>query len=491
LTPSPDNSLGTLKKVLVNAGFTAEAIGRSAPFASTPSNDPIARAMERTSEPTVFNTLLRLFVIGGTVSPAAATEALAPLAVDDLVAAGVLDVSDGGVTAVFAIDPFGDLLIVNDFRDRCRMRGETRDAVLGIGASTRLVAGITVRRGGERVLDIGTGQGFQAALAAGHAREVIATDINARALRAARMTAAVNGYEIDFREGSLFEPVVGMKGRFDLIVSNPAYVVAPRHDVVAFSGDAQDNSLVEQVFRQIPDYLCEGGYGCLMGSWGHQDERDWSDRPRRWLANAGCDLLLIRSRAQSARQYATQWIDESEGIAGIGSTPPLPVWLEYFERLGLGAFSTCAAVIRKRRGGSNWTATEACLEQRVSQAGDQVQRLFAGRTHLSELARPEQVLDSRLVFTGPHEIVDRRRATGGQWRSASTTLRQTDGFEFSVAVDTAAASLLAALDGARTPRQVITSMASARGGDIGRAMVQTAPLLRRMLELGYVTPAAG
>ena len=68
---------------------------------------------------------------------------------------------------------------------------------------------LTVRDRVGSALDLGTGCGVQALHLAGHADQVVATDVNERALRLTRFNAALNGVEIDARAGSIFEPVRG------------------------------------------------------------------------------------------------------------------------------------------------------------------------------------------------------------------------------------------------------------------------------------------
>lgn len=77
----------------------------------------------------------------------------------------------------------------------------------------------------ESALDVGTGSGAIAiALAAEElARSVTATDLSADALDVARMNARACGQTgIDFRRGSLLDPVGGLT--FDLVLSNPPYL---------------------------------------------------------------------------------------------------------------------------------------------------------------------------------------------------------------------------------------------------------------------------
>lgn len=81
------------------------------------------------------------------------------------------------------------------------------------------------------VLDLGTGSGVCAVFAAAHAQRVVAVDINAAAVRCARVNALLNRLEdkIEVRHGDLFQPVAGQ--RFDLILFNPPFLPGePRDD---------------------------------------------------------------------------------------------------------------------------------------------------------------------------------------------------------------------------------------------------------------------
>ncbi len=76
------------------------------------------------------------------------------------------------------------------------------------------------------MLDLGTGSGVLGLRGASHCDRVTAVDINPRALMFAGFNAHLNFVDnIELLEGSWFEPVAGR--RFDLIVSNPPYVVSP------------------------------------------------------------------------------------------------------------------------------------------------------------------------------------------------------------------------------------------------------------------------
>jgi len=78
-------------------------------------------------------------------------------------------------------------------------------------------------RPGMAVLDMGTGSGICAVVAARCGARVVAVDILPEAVRCARINALLNGLDgsIDVRQGDLFAPV--KDERFDLILFNPPF----------------------------------------------------------------------------------------------------------------------------------------------------------------------------------------------------------------------------------------------------------------------------
>src|SRR5262249_31646156 len=83
--------------------------------------------------------------------------------------------------------------------------------------------GSVSRKPVNSALDLCTGSGVHALIAARHAKHVVATDVNPRALRFAEFNAWFNGItNIEFCQGDLFRAVEG--GTFDLILANPPYM---------------------------------------------------------------------------------------------------------------------------------------------------------------------------------------------------------------------------------------------------------------------------
>ncbi|MEV3988755.1 HemK2/MTQ2 family protein methyltransferase [Streptomyces sp. NPDC049837] len=118
------------------------------------------------------------------------------------------------------------------------------------------------------VLDVGTGTGALALLAAecGAAR-VTAVDISWRAVLAARYNAWRLGLPVVVRHGDLTEPVEGR--HFDLILSNPPYVLSPgpaRGAERTWNAGADGRQVLDRICARAPDLLRDSGVLLLVQS---------------------------------------------------------------------------------------------------------------------------------------------------------------------------------------------------------------------------------
>ena len=126
-------------------------------------------------------------------------------------------------------------------------------------------------RGGS-VLDMGTGSGA-IAVAIAHARpdaQVSALDASAAALEVARGNAARNGVHVEFLQSDWYAALSLAPRRFDMIVSNPPYIVAgDRHlsegdlrfePVDALTDHADGLSALRTIVAGAPAFLAPGGW---------------------------------------------------------------------------------------------------------------------------------------------------------------------------------------------------------------------------------------
>ncbi|PYO01393.1 MAG: hypothetical protein DMD91_07640 [Candidatus Rokuibacteriota bacterium] len=118
-------------------------------------------------------------------------------------------------------------------------------------------------RAGARVLEIGSGLGLAAVLAARAGAHVVATDIVPDAVEAIRGNAALNGVSVDVRLGDCYAPVRGE--RFDLICSNPPQMPTPPGRERADAAAAADNGgvdgwqILDRIIDGAPEHVAPGG----------------------------------------------------------------------------------------------------------------------------------------------------------------------------------------------------------------------------------------
>lgn len=113
-------------------------------------------------------------------------------------------------------------------------------------------------RDDDRVLDMGTGSGVNAILAASKSRDVVAVDINPQALEAARANAERNGVgdRVTVLHSDVFAAV---EGRFDLIVFDPPFRWFAPRDLFEAAITDEDYRALRSFFRDARAHLTPRG----------------------------------------------------------------------------------------------------------------------------------------------------------------------------------------------------------------------------------------
>jgi methylase of polypeptide subunit release factors len=418
-----------------------------------------------------FSALARLFLLGLPLAREELEAALDGIELGALERDGWLELVAGRVRARLKLVPHGDLLIASD-RDG---EGPTSaDWVAGMHPPSVTLAKLTVRLPLGRALDVATGNGIQALLAARHAESVVATDVNPRALTLAALNARLNDVRnIEFREGSYFEPVAGE--RFDLLTCNPPYVISPESQYAYRDSGLPGDSVSREVVRAAPQHLREGGFAHLLISWAHP-RGEWFAPLERWVEGCGCDCWLLYFGSDDPVSHAAEWLrplkPEPEAFQAA-----LARWLDYLQGLGIEAIAH-GAVILRRRTGRNWLRAERVELDRLEQAGEHLLRVFGSQDYLESLADEHRLLDERFVVVERHHLEQRLRGSELQ----STMLVLDEGLGFRVALDLHSARLLPLLDGTRTLRAALVEL---QLDELDAAL----PVVRRLLELGFLERA--
>lgn len=124
----------------------------------------------------------------------------------------------------------------------------------------------------EVVLDIGTGCGILAVLAAKKAKKVVATDINPHAIKCAKKNAKMNGVEnkIEFRLGDLLQPIRPNE-TFSLILFNAPYLPSEPYEERswigrAWAGGPNGRKVIDDFINNAPEFLTVDGRILLVQS---------------------------------------------------------------------------------------------------------------------------------------------------------------------------------------------------------------------------------
>lgn len=212
------------------------------------------------------------------------------------------------------------------------------DHVLGIGRAGLTLAALTPRKPVETALDLGVGCGIQTLYLLRHVRQVVATDISTRALEFTAFNVALAGVDsarVQLRQGNLLEPVAGQ--RFDLIVSNPPFVITPpsvrQAGLPLMEYRDAGGPILPALVRGLEDHLNPDGVAVMLGNWEHREGTSWRTSVNQWIGKS-LDAWIIQREVQDPVEYAAMWLRDG-GLtperSGVAFENALAAWQEDFD----------------------------------------------------------------------------------------------------------------------------------------------------------------
>lgn len=468
-----------------------------------------------------LGTLIRLLLLGEPLRPERIDAALPELGAAGARALGVLVPSGDELSIALSLSPVlaNDAIaddprhwwILSDLDDQLRRGPARSDHVMGVGGATRSLISQAPAQPVERSLDLGTGCGI-VALHLALRGPVVATDISERALALARANARLNGLadRIEFRRGDLFAPVAG--DRFDLILSNPPFVITPREPGAAVyeyrDGGRTGDELAADVVLAAPEHLRTGGTMLCLANWESPWGENGLERVRGWIEDAagrlGDDSLaawvIERDRVLPV-QYAETWARDGGARPGDPAFDALVAsWLRDFAArrvvsIGLGA-------IRIRRLAA--AAASAALGAAESRAGaplihlEQATGAFAPERlgTLLESAfdaglaaaakRSADALDAHWLLD--RAVVEEREHVPGQEAPSSIVLRTDRPIARRVVADPLLAAAVGACDGDLTLGQIADALATLLEVDASAAREALVAGARELAWFGMLQP---
>ena len=254
---------------------------------------------------------------------------------------------------------------------------------------------LTPRPRVKRALDVGTGSGIHALLAAAHAKHVVAIDVNDRALAYTAMNAMLNGLDnVECRNGSFFQPVAGET--FGLITCNAPFVVSPEARWAYRDSGFRGDDVTAHVVLEAAAHLDDGGYATLLGSWLIVDEDTPEARPAAWVKKTRCDAWIMTSIESDPLEHAATWNGSFFADAATYADA-LEKWTRYIGELGARGVGE-GAILLHRNGNRASLRVDEIDEDSLEEADAQIRRAFANR-HLAK-----DILDVKLKRAMPIRV---------------------------------------------------------------------------------------
>lgn len=479
---------GRARDAFAGAGYTQEGLeerlGASDLFWTNPIETPAS--LRRTRDGTPLDTLIRLFFLGVPVEEAAARRALDPLPLPAWESANLLALRHGQVTPLVKVIPHRGFLLAADMPALVR-EGARDDFVLGVSKSSVLLAHTVIPRPARRVLDLGTGCGVLALLASRRSERVHATDKNPRAVAFAQLNARLNDVaNVTCATGSLFEPVA--EHRFDLIVSNPPYVISPRLRYLFCDSGMRGDDFCRELLRLSTGFLEEGGYCQVMTNWAHRPGQSWTEPLEGWFDGLGCDALVWGAETEDASAYAMNWIQQTESNHRARLPELYDEWMRYFDAQGIEAVTYGLVTLRRASGRANWARFVKVPKGSSAPGGEPVLRRFRLQDYLEALPDDRALLDETFRLAPDARIEQHYAAGDGGFSVASTRLHLARDSYYTMEADPTVAALILSYRGRRRLRDVLGDMAAAMKLDFDHLLPGGLTITRRLVEHGYLLP---
>jgi carbamoyltransferase len=350
--PSVTRSLRSLAQSLLEIGYTAPALAQLLGATTIYEPDLLAFPFfgRRAANGSHLGAAARLFLLEDALSPAEAATFLGTDLVDALIEVDLLTtLADDSLRSVVNLFPVGELLLATDpvfFRESLPFDCGAGREVYYVGRDSFDLAEALPRDKFEHALDLCTGSGVQALCASARTKAVIGVDVNARAVRFARVNALMNGIDnATFVDGDLFSPVVGR--RFDLVIANPPFVAAPMGERSFYrDGGPLGDHVLRNLMAGLSDYLAPNGEAYIITQFVRRPNEE--QVLATTLGGLGFDVLILDLAHYDVRTFVAYHAHGSLLHGGwVEYAAEVDRWLDHASVHGIETLSYSIVAIRR------------------------------------------------------------------------------------------------------------------------------------------------
>jgi SAM-dependent methyltransferase len=426
--------------------------------------------------------LIRAFCLGEAVEISQAEKIISKKTLRDFLESRLLARDGEHLRATCMLTHFGELIIACDFRRRAET-GTAADLVLGVNPTTRLLARCSILRPGGKVLDLGTGCGTLALVAAPFAASVVGTDVNRRALSFAGFNAALNGLSnVSFLYGDRFEPVAGR--RFDLIISNPPFFLAPVSGLLFCDNSVELDGFVESLVRSAPRFLEEGGVFQMLCEWVEFETPSWESRLRPWFERSNCDVHIWRGYEVSPMEYARKRALEQGQLYCETAGASFAERISYLTRRHVKSIFG-GLITMRRRSEQNWFWVEEMQKRPEGPIGDALLDRFS-TLNILESNNEQTLLAACPRLPAQVRLVSESVQRSCAWGVERSYLERTDDLPAKLGLDAVVAELAAHFDGTQSVETLLKKLAWEQKAPLERVIPEGLRVIRRLGEVGLI-----
>jgi SAM-dependent methyltransferase len=397
---------------------------------------------------------------------------------DVLLAAGILWVHrDDEVRTVIGIQACdGVFALADDEYDEF-------DAVLRVSGSSLALAYLTPHRPGGRLLDLGTGGGFQALLAARHGMHAIGVDIGERAVELAGLSSALSRIDgVEWRLGNWFDPIDGE--RFDLVVANPPFVISPSRRFLFQESGLPPGELARDLVQAAPAHLTPGGIAIISAEWLVPSGAEWFDPVAAWVEGLGCDVVALEFESATPVEHAANWLATVRADSIVERRGE---WVQNIHDHGGEAVVYGTLVLRPVEGRAGAFAAVSLSGVPLRPAGEWTLALLEAVA--TEHAAAGDLLADRYEVADGVRVDQPFARVEGRWKAGQSRLRPQGAMPVAVQVRPGVLDVLFALDGATLLGDTIDQVALRRGHDRDELATAVTDIFPELLRTALVRRA--